>query len=89
MKTKKELKNEYKQMKSPMGVFRIRNIVNGKILIDSSTNMNSKWNRHKTELRFGTHRNSELQKDWKQFGEENFIFEIVSELKQLEEENKL
>lgn len=76
-------------MKSPVGVFRIRNIVNGKILIDSSTNMNSKWNRHITELRFGTHRNNDLQKDWKQFGEENFIFEIVSELKQLEEENKL
>jgi len=28
MKTKKELKREYKQMDPPMGVFQIRNLIN-------------------------------------------------------------
>jgi group I intron endonuclease len=82
MKTNKELKAEYKQMKFPMGVFQIRNIVNGKILIDSSTNMNSKWNRHQAQLKFGNNLNTELQNDWNKYSEENFVFEVLSELEE-------
>jgi hypothetical protein len=81
MKTQKELKDEYKQMKFPIGVFQIRNLSSNKVLVDSSTDMLSKWNRHKSELRFGGHRNRELQKDWNETGESNFCFEIISELK--------
>ena len=87
MKTKKEIKEEYKQMRFPMGVFQIRNISNNKVLIDNSIDMRAKWNRHKMELKFGSHRNRELQKDWKEKGEENFVFEILSELKHDDEEN--
>lgn len=82
MKTNKELKAEYKQMKFPMGVFQIRNKVNGKILIDSSMNMNAKWNRHKLQLGVGNNWMTELQNDWKKFGEENFVFEVLSELEE-------
>lgn len=82
MKTNKELKEEYKQMKFPMGVFQIRNLVNGKIFIDSSTNMNAKWNRHKVQLGFGNNWITELQNDWKKFGAENFVFEVISELEE-------
>ena len=87
MKTKKELKEEYKQMKIPMGVFQIKNIVNNKVLIDNSIDMESKWNRHKMELKFGNHRNRTFQKDWNDYGENNFYFEVLSELKNNEEEN--
>jgi len=87
MKTKKELKEEYKQMKIPKGVFQIKNIKNNKVLIDHSIDMESKWNRHKMELKFGNHRNGSLQKDWNEYGEENFVFEVLSELKKKEEEN--
>jgi len=87
MKTKKELKEEYKQMKIPMGVFQIKNIQNNKVLIDHSTDMESKWNRHKMELKFGTHRNRSFQKDWNEYGEENFEFDVLSELKKREEDN--
>lgn len=82
MKTNKELKAEYKQMKFPMGVFQIRNIANGKIFIDSSTNMNAKWNRHQVQLKFGNNWNTELQNDWKKFGEDSFVFEVLSELEE-------
>lgn len=85
MKTRKEIKEEYKQMKFPMGIFQIKNIQNGKVLIDNSIDMSSKWNRHKMELRFGNHKKSELQKDWNEKGEDNFVFEILSELKQDDE----
>lgn len=82
MDKKKELKEEYKNMKFPMGVFQIRNTVNGKIFVDSGINMQAKWNRNKSQLKFGNHPNKRLQKDWNEFGEEAFIFEILSELEQ-------
>lgn len=87
MKTKKELKEEYKHLKIPMGVFQIKNIYNNKVLIDNSIDMQSKWNRHKMELKFGNHMIRNFQKDWNEYGEENFIFEVLSELKKSEEED--
>ncbi|HYH14579.1 MAG TPA: GIY-YIG nuclease family protein [Flavisolibacter sp.] len=86
MKSQKELKNEYKSAKPKMGIFQIKNQINGKIYIDSSTNLEAIWNRHKTELKFGGHRNEGLQKEWNEFGEEHFTFDILSELTQKEEE---
>lgn len=69
-------------MKFPMGVFQIKNIRNEKVLIDFSTDMESKWNRHITELKFGSHRNIMLQLDWNEHGIDNFRFEILSELEE-------
>lgn len=87
MKTRKELKEQYKQMKTPMSVFQIRNTRNGKVLIDYSTDFKSKWNRHTMQLKFGNHKNKALQKDWNEFGENNFVFEVLSELKRKDEES--
>jgi hypothetical protein len=87
MKTKKELKDEYKQKEFPMGVFQVKCLVNGKLLIDNSVDMESKWNRHKMELRFGKHRNQDLQNDWNEYGEAKFELAVLSELKSSEEEN--
>ncbi|WP_018126903.1 GIY-YIG nuclease family protein [Balneola vulgaris] len=87
MRTRKELKEAYKQVKFPMGVFQIRNIKNNKVLIDHSIDMDSKWNRHKMELKFGNHRNRSFQKDWNEYGEESFVFNVLSELKSRDEEN--
>lgn len=78
--TKKELKNQYKELKFPMGVFQIKNQVNGKILVDSSLNMPAKWKRHLAELKFGSHRNKVLQQEWKQYGETAFVYEVVAQL---------
>ncbi len=89
MKTKKELKDEYKQMKFPMGVFQVKNICTNKVLVDNSLDMESKWNRHQMELKFGNHRNRDFQKDWNQYGAENFVFEVLAELKDDEGENKV
>ncbi|MFT3681526.1 MAG: GIY-YIG nuclease family protein [Ferruginibacter sp.] len=82
MKSNKDLKDEYKLLKPKIGVFQVRNTVNGKIFIDSSVNLDKIWNRHRVELNFGGHRNEKLQKEWKEFGEENFQFEILSEIEQ-------
>ncbi len=87
MKTNKELKKEYKQQKPISGVFQVENKTNGKVLVEGSIDMPARWNRHRTELKFGSHRNKELQNDWKEMGEGNFVFSILSELKVEEGDN--
>ena len=82
MKTNKELKEDYKQMKFTAGVFQIRNTVNNKIFIDSGINVNARWNRHKLQLDFGSHPSADLQKDWKTLGGDKFVMEILGEIKQ-------
>lgn len=86
MTTRKQLQTAYKELKPAMGVFQIRNTQSGKVLVDHSINMQAKWNRHRSELLFGTHNNKELQKDWKELGEKHFVFEVVSELGRKENE---
>lgn len=85
MKTRKELKEEYKQMKYKMGVFQIKNNINGKIFIGSSLDLKAIWHAQKLQLDMGMHPNSDLQKEWKEFGAENFCYEILEEINQTED----
>jgi group I intron endonuclease len=80
MSSKKELKQKYKETLPPMGIYQIRNIVNGKILIGSSKNLHGKSNSYKFQLQHGSHMNSALQNDFNKFGTDNFLFEIVDNL---------
>jgi group I intron endonuclease len=81
MKTKKEMIQEYKERpKPPAGVFMVKNTVNGKILLGSSLNLAGPLNAHKFMLTIGKHDNEELQSDWKQFGADAFVFEILEEV---------
>lgn len=63
-------------------MFQIRNRVNGKLYVGSSLNLDAIWNRNRMELKLSGHRNPALQEDWKKFGEDNFVFEILSEIEQ-------
>jgi hypothetical protein len=77
---KKALKREYKESACPMGVYQIRNTVNGKVLIGTSIDLPSILNRLRTQLRSGTHSNRELQKDLRELGPEAFEVEILDTL---------
>ncbi|MGA9292402.1 MAG: GIY-YIG nuclease family protein [Ignavibacteriaceae bacterium] len=77
---KKGLKNQYKQTLRPMGIFQIKNLANGKIFIGSSSNLKGKLNSIKFQLEMGSYINKELQKDFIQFGEKNFLFETIDTL---------
>ena len=57
-----------------MGVFLIKNKANGKVLIGSSVNLPAILNRHKAELKLGSHRNQVLLKEWREYGPEMFEF---------------
>ena len=74
---KKELKKQYKQNILPMGIFQIKNLINGKIFIGSSKNLKGKLNSIKFQLEMGSYINKELQKDFSEYGEKNFLFETV------------
>ena len=81
----KELKLAYRQAFPAMGIFAIRNLQTGRTLLDKSTNLSGALNRHRLELRFGTHRNPALMADWRQYGEAGFSFEILEQLKERSE----
>ena len=77
MKSRKELSREYLERPKPAGVFQVKNTANGKVLLGSSLNLDGALNGHHFMLRTGSHRNKDLQKDWNEFGADNFDFEIL------------
>ena len=79
-KRRKELKKEYQQNHTPMGVYQIRNTVNGKRLIGSAMNLTGALNGPEFQLNAGSHMNKPLQAEWREFGSESFVFEILDEL---------
>ncbi|MEJ2690439.1 MAG: GIY-YIG nuclease family protein, partial [Deltaproteobacteria bacterium] len=70
----------YKEAKRSMGIYRIKIILKDKIYIGIDTDLPAKINRHKAELKFGSHRNKELQQAWNKFGEPAFDFEVLDVL---------
>jgi hypothetical protein len=77
----KRLKRDYQQNPRPMGVFLIRNNVSDKVLLGAGLDLHGLINRHKFQLKNGSHPNKSLQADWNELGSNNFAFEIVDELK--------
>lgn len=59
------------------GIYKIENIVNGKVYIGQSVNIYNRWQNHKTKLKLNKHYNTYLQNAWNKYGENNFNFEIV------------
>ncbi|MEY9093286.1 GIY-YIG nuclease family protein [Paenibacillus sp. RC84] len=79
-KTKrKELLEEYKQVKTYMGAIQILNKTNGKLYVDTYPNLKNKWITLQAQLDMGRFANLQLQKDWKELGAENFAFEVLEQ----------
>jgi hypothetical protein len=81
MKSRQNLKRAYKEREKPAGIFQVKNLSNGKVLLGSSLNLEGPLNSHKFMLTIGRHRNEELQKDWNASGPDNFAFEILEVVK--------
>jgi group I intron endonuclease len=86
-KTRQEIKREYRERKIPAGIFQVRNVANGKVLLGSSLNLEGPLNGHKFMLKMGRHRNSALQDDWNKYGEDRFLFEILEVVKVKDDPN--
>lgn len=76
----KDLKREYQQHHTPMGVYQIRNNANDKVFIGTALNLAGVINSSRFQLNAGSHPNKTLQSEWREFGSEGFSFEILDEL---------
>ena len=88
MDRKKELKEQYKQMKPPMGIFIIRSNSSNKCYIEVTPNLKGKINSAKFQLANGSHRNRELQQAWRDLGEAAFTIEVLENLEYDKDETK-
>ncbi len=83
MDRKKELKEQFKEIKIEAGVYQIRNTSNNKIFVTSASNLKT-INGKRTEMASGHHWNSALKKELIEFGADVFVFEILEILEKKE-----
>lgn len=84
VRTRTELKRQYKEAHPPMGVYAIRNLATGQCYVQASMNVEAAMNRDRFELGFKGHRNPALQRDWLAHGADHFRFEVLDLLKKRE-----
>ncbi|MDE2427737.1 MAG: GIY-YIG nuclease family protein [Burkholderiales bacterium] len=77
---RKALSNAYKLAFPCMGIYCVKNMVTGQLLLGQSNNLPAALNRNRLELRFGSHRNPALLADWRNYGETQFSFDILEQL---------
>lgn len=80
MKTKKELKAEYKLMKFRAGIYQIINKLENRIYLQTTLDLDRAFNSDIFQLKSGLHLNKTLQSDWNKLGKEGFEFSIFDEL---------
>jgi len=71
---------KYQQAHPPMGIYHIRNVVNDKTFIGSALNLTGAINGSSIQLNAGSYPFRALQAEWREFGSESFVFEILDEL---------
>jgi len=84
MDRKKELKEQYKEIKIEAGVYQIRNTINNKIFVASASNLKT-MNGKRTEMASGHHWNPALKKELIEFGAVAFVFETLEILEMKED----
>ena len=67
------------------GVYQIRNLINNKVYVGSAVDINRRKREHYTQLSKGKHCNQKLQNAYNKYGVENFSFEIVESVKDLQQ----
>lgn len=76
-----EIKRRYKQNTPDMGIYQLRNTVNGKVYVGSSKNLDATRTSRLFQLRMGKAVfNSDLQKELNEFGAGKFEFDILGVL---------
>ena len=84
-RSRAEIRRTYKEAPRQAGVFQVKNLKNGKVLLGSSTNLHGPLNKHRFLLTIGRHDNQALQSDWNQYGPDAFAFEILDAFKPRDE----
>jgi hypothetical protein len=83
---RKELVKEYKNTLRPMGIVQVKNSKNGRAYLAASLNTPGTINSIRFQLRMGTFLPSPaLARDWKEMGEENFVIDVLDELRPVDD----
>lgn len=85
---RKELLEQYKQMKPDMGVYMFKSINTNTIYLGCDKNIKATINGDRFKLNANSHRNKKLQKDWNENKEENFEIKVVQVLEYDKDESK-
>lgn len=62
------------------GIYAIRNKKSGKCYVGSAVSFKTRWKRHRTELRAGSHHSQKLQRAWDKHGESGFEFSVLEHI---------
>ena len=77
---------EYKKTVQPMGIVQVRNLRDNRVYLTASANTMGTINSIRFQLKMGNFLPSAgLAKDWKELGEENFVVEVLDELKPVDD----
>lgn len=58
-------------------IYRIYCAITGKSYVGKTCNLKIRWRTHRRELRKGKHHSYTLQRDFNQYGEKEFVFEVL------------
>lgn len=75
------LKAAYQQQAPALGIITLQHLPSGRMLLAANRNAPGALNRHRFELKLGTHRNAGLQADWRRDGETAFHFDVLDTVK--------
>jgi hypothetical protein len=64
-----------------IGVYVIRNRMNGRVFVNGSMNLPGAMNRDRFELKLRAHRNKKLLQEWLEYGPDSFAFEVVDTIR--------
>jgi len=81
MTDRQALKRQYRDVETRAGVYAIRNTVDRRALVAGSRNAEAALNRHRFQLRYGSHPDARLAEDFARHGESAFVFEVLDMVK--------
>lgn len=67
------------------GIYQIRCLANGKIYVGSAINLRARWDRHRWSLSGNSHHSARLQRAWRKYGAQLFVFEVLEIVPELRE----
>lgn len=78
---RRQLKRDYLEARDRAGVYAIRNVASGRVLVAGSRDARAAINRHRFELGHDGPRDPALRADWAAHGEASFVLEVLDIVK--------
>ncbi len=86
MDRKRQLKEEYKQLKKEMGLIGATCLETGRTYLEATNRTKASINKLLFTLKLGSHRCEELQREWSKYGEGAFEIKVLEVLEYDERE---